>query len=362
MGRARGRAYGRERARRRVDSGRWDPHPGWRNRVDTNLVILTNQAAALHRIEHLTGDELWRTDKRDAWTRMLRRLAYSMNWTTGLICGVTLAQLAEVGDCSPRTVSRLLAWAQDAELIVVVETGAAAAFLGSRTNRAPAYVFVAPSSQQPLDGDPHPATAVVPVTPSAQFTGPVEKSGDLPQSYISNKPLTKNGRLSTLSPAKTDWSLWRIPSTPAERSAATEAFLSRIGLKGQIPTWRAGALLHQWWNQDVCCAGLLHMIDHYPGQPNQSRGDSLRSATDPLRVLGHRLRPWISRLDALPTHLTGRHGDYLTTQATQLAHRVDARQQQAAASQPASKPTAARKAARAAIAKLLAERARRGMS
>ncbi|MGB6165361.1 MAG: hypothetical protein WBF75_22865 [Pseudonocardiaceae bacterium] len=333
--------------------------------MDTNLVILTNQTTALHRIDHLTGNELWRTDKRDAWTRMLRRLAYSMDWTTGLVCGVTLAQLAEVGECSTRTVSRLLSWAQDAELIVMVETGAAATFLGSRTNRAPAYVFVAPPtppSQQPVDGDPHPATAVVPVTPSAQVTEPVEESGDLPQSYISSKPLTKNGRLNTPSPAKTDWSLWRIPSTPAERSAATETFLNRIGLQGQVPTWRAGALLHQWWNEEVCCAGLLHMVDHYPGQPNQSRGDSLRGATDPLRVLGHRLRPWTSHLDALPPHLAGRHGDYLTAQATQLAHRVDVRQQQTTTSQLASEPTAARKTARAAITKLLAERARRRTS
>lgn len=361
VGRARGRAYGRERARRRVDSGRWDPHPGWRNRVDTDLVILSDQAAALHRIEHLTGDELWRADKRTRWTRMLRRLAYAMDWTTGLVCGVTLAQLAEAGDCSPRTVSRLLGWAQDAELIVVVETGAAATFLGSRTNRAPAYVLVAPStppSHQPVDCDEHPAAAVVPVTPSAQLTGSVDESGDLPQSYVSSKPLAENRRLNKPSSAKTDWSLWQIPSTPAERSAATETFLGRTGLKGQVPTWRAGGLLYQWWNEGVCIAGLLHMVDHYPGQPDQSRGNGLRGATDPLRVLGHRLRPWISRLDALPAHLTGRHGNYLNTQAAQVAHRVDARRQQAAGRpRPASEPTAARKAARATIAKLLAGRA-----
>ena len=335
-----------------MDSGRWDPHPGWRNRVDTDLVILTDQAAALHRIEYLTGDELWRADKRMRWTRMLRRLAYSMDWTTGLVCGVTLAQLAEAGDCSLRTVSRLLAWAQDAELIVVVETGAAATFLGSRTNRAPAYVLVAP----PTDCDEHPAAAVVPVTPSAQLTGPVDESGDLPQSYVSSKPLAESRRLNNPSSAKTDWSLWQIPSTPAERSAATETFLGRIGLRGQVPTWRAGGLLYQWWNEGVCIAGLLHMVDHYPGQPDQSRGNGLRGATDPLRVLGHRLRPWISRLDALPAHLTGCHGNYLNTQAAQVAHRVDARRQQATGPRPASEPTAARKAARATIAKLLAGR------
>ncbi|MGH3708153.1 MAG: hypothetical protein ACRDRQ_08615 [Pseudonocardiaceae bacterium] len=35
-------------------------------------------------------------------------------------------------------------WAQDVDLIVVVEVGATAAFLGTDRNRAPAYVLVAP--------------------------------------------------------------------------------------------------------------------------------------------------------------------------------------------------------------------------
>jgi hypothetical protein len=362
VGRARARAYGRERARRRVNSGRWDPHPGWRNRVDSDLVILTDQAAALRRIEQLADDELWRTDKRVRWMQMLRRLVYAMDWTTGLVCGVTLAQLAQTGGCSPRTVSRLLAWAQKTELIVVVETGAAATFLGSRTNRAPAYVLVAPPappSGQPVDGDDCPATAAEPVPSSAQLTRPVDESGDLPQSYDSSKPLTGGRRLDKPSPAKIAWSLWQIPTTPAERSAATETFLERISLRGQVPTWRAQALLYQWWNEGVCIAGLLHMVDHHPGQPDQSRGDAARSATDPLRVLGHRLRSWISRLDVLPDHLSGRHGDYRTAQAAQLAHRVAARQQQADAPLPASESSDAREAARAAITKLLTEQARR---
>jgi hypothetical protein len=365
VGRARARAYGRERARRRVNSGRWDPHPGWRNRVDSDLVILTDQAAALRRIEQLAGEELWRTDKRARWTRMLRRLVYGMDWTTGLVCGVTLAQLAETGGCSPRTVSRLLAWAQEAELIVVVETGAAATFLGSRTNRAPAYVLVAPSTppSNPAVDDHPSAAAAVPVAESAQFTGSVDESGDLPQSYISSKPLTGGRRLDKPRATKTDWALWQIPTTPAERSAATETFLGRIGLRGQIPAWRAQALLHQWWMAGVCIAGLLHMIDYYPAQPDQSRGNGLRSATDPLRVLGHRLRPWIGHLSALPDHFTGRPGDYRTAQAEQVAHRVAARQQQAASAlQPPSGSSDTRRAARAAIAELLTEQARRRMT
>ena len=38
--------------------------------------------------------ELWRADKRTRWLKMLRRLVCSMDWTTALISGVTLAQLA----------------------------------------------------------------------------------------------------------------------------------------------------------------------------------------------------------------------------------------------------------------------------
>ncbi len=63
------------------------------------------------------------------------------------------------------------------------------------------------------------------------------------------------------------------------------------------------------------------MLDHHPDN-NTPRGDALRGAVDPIRVLGHRLRPWIGRLDALPAHLTGRHGDYLTQQARQLEQRI----------------------------------------
>ncbi len=55
--------------------------------------------------------------------------------------------------------------------------------------------------------------------------------------------------------------------------------------------------------------------------------EALRGALDPIRVLGHRLRPWIGRLDALPAHLTGRHGDYLTQQARQLRRRIAAADQ-----------------------------------
>lgn len=64
--------------------------------------------------------------------------------------------------------------------------------------------------------------------------------------------------------------------------------------------WRLRALLACWWAQGACVAGLLHAADHHPDQPDHARGDALRGARDPLRVLGHRLRPWQGRLAQLP--------------------------------------------------------------
>lgn len=325
--------------------------------MDADLVVLTDQVVALRRVEQLVDAELWRADKRARWTRMLRRLACSMSWTTGLVCGVTLAQLAEVGDCSTRTVSRLLAWAQDADLIVVVEEGAAAEFLGTATNRAPAYALVStpPLSPSGTDGDPQ-------ISESAQVNDLVDENGDLPQSYAGNKPLTGGRRLDHPYRPDTDWPAWRIPTTPAERSTAVTALLARTGLgHGRVPVWRARALLHQWWTAGACVAGLLHAIDHHPdGTP---RGNALRGAADPLRVLGHRLRPWVGQLHQLPPGLAGHHGDYQAAQAARLAERIataerhHARQTGQSGESPST--AAAREAARAALGALLADRARR---
>ncbi|MGH3808418.1 MAG: hypothetical protein ACRDRU_17705, partial [Pseudonocardiaceae bacterium] len=364
VGRASARAYGRERARRRLSSGRWDPHPGWRNRVEPDLVILTDQVTALARVEQLTGTELWRADKKDRWTRMLHRLVHSMDWTTGLVCGVTAAQLATAGSCAPRTVSRLIAWAQDADLLVVVEAGASGAFLGTDRNRAPAYVFAAPPAplaQEPATPGGQPGNHSV-VTESAQLSTPVEENGDLPHSCIDTNPLTGGRRLNRTQPP-INWPLWQIPTTPAQRSAAATTLLARIGLDNQaVPLWRARALLHPWWTAGACVAGLLHAIDHHPGRPGQPRGNALRGAADPLRVLGYRLRPWAGQLHQLPPGLSGHHGDYQTKQATQVADRVAAaeRDQAQHTDQPGrSQSTATREAARAALTAVLAEKARR---
>lgn len=319
-------------------------------------MILTDQLTALDHVDQLVDAELWRDDRRERWIRMLRQLVHSMDWTSGLICGVTAAQLATTGGCSPRTVSRLLAWAQDVGLLVVVEQGATAAFLGSVCNRAPAYVFVAPAT--PPDGTPP-----EPPQASAQFNAPVDKNGDLPDSYASSKPLTNSRRPSQSPQPPREWPLWQIPTTPTERSAAVTTFLRRINLGStRAPAWRARALLHQWWTEGACVAGLLYAIDHRPDHPTQHRGDALRGATDPLRVLGFRLRPWIGQLHRLPQHLAGRHGDYQAHQATRVAEGIALAESNRArrATQPhqVTSTAATREAARATLAAVLADRAR----
>ena len=329
-------------------------------------MVLTEQVAALLRVEQLLDTELWRADKRVRWARILRRLVCSMDWTTGLVCGVTLAQLAEVGGCSQRTVSRLLAWAQDADLLVVVEVGAAAPFLGTTSNRAPTYVLVAPRTPPPVEpvtSDDQPATQPE-VTGSTQLSGPVDESGDLPCSYADNQPLTTGRRLDHSSQPQPTWPMWQIPTDSAQRSAAVTTLLTRIGLDSQtMPVWRARALLHPWWTAGACVAGLLHAIDHHPDRPDQPRGNALHGAADPLRVLGYRLRPWVGQLHQLPPRLTGHHGDYRAKQATQLADRIAATERDRAqrTNQPSRSPstTTARETARAALKAVLIEKARR---
>lgn len=286
--------------------------------------------------------------------RMLRQLVHSMDWTSGLICGVTATQLATTGGCSARTVSRLLAWAQDVRLLVVVEQGATAAFLGSVCNRAPAYVFVAPAT--PPDGTPP-----EPQQGSSQLKGTVDKNGDLPDSYASSKPLTDNRRPSQPLQPPHEWPLWQIPTTPTERSAAVATFLRRINLGStRAPAWRARALLHQWWTEGACVAGLLYAIDHHPDQPTQHRGDALHGATDPLRVLGYRLRPWVGQLHRLPPHLAGRPGDYQTHQATRVAEGIAlAESHRARPVHQVTSTAAVREAARATLTAVLADHARR---
>jgi hypothetical protein len=314
---ARALAYGRDRARRRVQAGQWAPHPGWRSFIDTGWRVLVDQAEALQRVDELVDAEDWRADKRRSWTQILRQLVCAMDWSTGLVTGLPADRLGAAGSRAPRTVSRVLAWARDVGLIVVVEAGASAEFLGSDQNRTPTYALVTnrtrPVVAQPLSPPP---------------SSPVDESGDLPESLVGTKPLTGGRRNNPASQAVIDWPVFQIPDSPSERNTAAKCLLRRMGLDGPSPgvaLWRARALLKRWWDQGACVAGVLYALDHHPDRPQQQRGPVKSGSTDVLRIVGHRLKPWDGRLSELPRSVIGHRGDYRARQAIQLAARISAR-------------------------------------
>ncbi len=117
--------------------------------IDDEWRLLASQSEALAHIARLVDDEKWRSDKRRSWSAVLRRLVRHMDWDTGLISGLTSQHLAAAGNRATRTVSRVLTWARDQGLLVVVEPGASAEFLGTEAGRAPTYALV---THQPAPG------------------------------------------------------------------------------------------------------------------------------------------------------------------------------------------------------------------
>ncbi|MGE0170937.1 MAG: hypothetical protein AB7P47_23220 [Nocardioides sp.] len=311
-------AYGRRRAAARLTSGSYEAHPGWRHLIAEEYRVLVDQAEALARIEALVDAQEWRADRRAAWMAILRQLVHAMDWETGLVSAVTAERLGAAGGRAARTVSRVIAWARDVGLLVVVEHAASAEFLGTPAGRTPTYALV--TNQPP----PQPAAAepVPHSPPSPPLTMVADENGDLPVSHVENKPL--NGRRQPPANSESeDWPFYGAPRTPTERSWATRCLLRRLGLDGggvsRVPLWRARALLKPWWEAGASPAGLLHAIDYHPDHPTHHRGDALRAARDPLRVLGARLRPWRHRLTELPPKVTGIVGDYRVAQAQRIA-------------------------------------------
>lgn len=317
-------AYGRRRAAVRLIAGTYQPHPGWRHFIDAGWRVLTDQTETLGIVEDLVDAQEWRADKRTSWLAILRRLVYSMDWTTGLVTALTAQRLGHAGDRSPRTVSRVLAWARDAGLIVVVEHAASAEFLDTRCGRTPTYAFVTntpahcPSTRCPTSPDPQQPLSFLSHR-NTQLTFPVDELGDLPTPNVEIKPLN-GSRLDPATPAPTSWLVYRIPQSASERNLATQCLLHRLGLDRRgvplVPLWRTRALLRPWWDAGVSPAGLLWAIDHHPDRPHHHRGDAFRGARDPLGVLGYRLRPWRGRLNQLPAAVTGIRGDYKNTQVS----------------------------------------------
>ena len=139
---ARAMAYGRRRAAARLARPGYTPHPAWRHLIAAEYRVLTDQAEALRIVQAAVDDQDWRADKRAAWLAILRQLVHAMDWDTGLVAACTAQRLGTAGARAPRTVSRVIAWAREVGLLVVVEHGASAEFLGTDYGRTPTYALV----------------------------------------------------------------------------------------------------------------------------------------------------------------------------------------------------------------------------
>ncbi|MBW0105804.1 hypothetical protein [Pseudonocardia sp. KRD291] len=314
--------------------------------------MLTEQVEARAAVAELVDAEEWRVDKRRAWTAILFQLVCAMDWETGLVTAVTADRLGAAGDRAPRTVSRVMAWAREAGLVVVVEHAASAEFLGTDHGRTPTYALV---TGRPLPA-PSAGAAQGSESTSAQLKILVDENGDLPKSLVENNPL--NGRrLEHPDTSKHHWPLFQIPKHGPERTEATRRVLHRLGLQPggrcPIPLWRARALLCWWWHAGGSPAGLLWAIDHHPDRPDRDRGDALRGARDPLRVLGHRLAPWRGRVRELPAPVTGLRGNW--TERTRQPTASGPAGATPMVMEPAPSTAATRVAAQAALAEHLAQ-------
>lgn len=331
-----------------MEDGRFQPHPGVRNFLPPGNV--RDQATALRIVEQLVAAQPWRSDRREAWGTILRQLVLGMDWESGLITAVTAVRLGAAGHRATRTVSRVISWAVAVGLVVVAEKAAAPEFLGSVHGRTPTYALYRPPGlpevapvAEPEEDHPDEATTAGEVTTEPPTNAQVNPSpaeapaqlGVLPSSADARKPLIPR-RLEHAAPATTSWPLYRVPQTPSERTSAAKCLLRRLGLdrpgvSGGV-LGHARMLLRVWWDAGACPAGLLWAIDHHPDRPDHHRGDALRGARDPVRVLGHRLRPWLGRLGELPRQYAGHRDDYVAAASARLEAKVAAAQQRPAAS------------------------------
>lgn len=345
---ARALASGRRRAAERVAGNGYAPHPGWRNFIDAGWRVVLDQLEALRRVDALVAEQGWRSDKRAAWSAILHQLVRGMDWQTGLVAALTAQRLGDAGDRATRTVSRVIAWARDVGLLVVIEHGASAAFLGTEHGRTPTYALVT-NAPLPYVPNPDDSTDAESDTPSDLLE---PENGDPSLGTFSFKPLTEM-RLERQPSTPPSWPVHGVPKSAPERSSANRLVFQRLGLDrggvSGVPLWRTRALLRRWWDAGVCPKGLLWAIEHHPERPDHHRGDAFRGARDPLRVLAARLRPWDGRLHELPAAVAGFPADYREQHARQLADRIAA-----AAARPAPAPnptrTRAQVAARAAFA------------
>jgi len=362
--RARERRAGRVRCAARLERGEFAPHPGWRNFIPPGWRVIGAQSEALPIVQGHIDEQPWRAERATSWSQIAHQLIAGMDWTTGVVAALTADRLAGAGDRSTRTVSRAIAWLQDAGVLFLIEPGATASYLGGDRNRTPT-----PSSPTP----PSPSFPMSTTTkPSRTSPAPTETRSSRTLSMILATPpnpgvdlTTRTRRLEQPGRAPTSWPGWRIPQTPIERSAAGHCLLERLGLgpsghpgrARKINLGRWWAMLKPWWDSGWSPRGLAWAIEHHPDNPGHHRGDALIGATDPVGVLGGRLAPWRHRAGELPIGLIGLRDDHSPARAAQLTRLTAAAMGRGDDQRDHSE---ARAAARAVLAaQLAANRARR---
>lgn len=369
--RAREKRAGRVRAAARLERGEFAPHPGWRNFIPPGWRVITGQAEARQVVQTLIDDQPWRAERATSWSQIAGQLIAGMDWSTGIVAALTAERLAGAGNRSTRTVSRAVAWLQDAGVLFLIEPGATADYLGGDRNRTPTYAFITNAPLSVVPPDDREDRVAEPEAPdldgNPQLTSPVDDLGDPPNPRVDLT--TRTRRLEQPGPAPTSWPGWQIPHTPAERSAAGHCLLERLGLgpsghpgrARKINLGRWWAMLKPWWDAGWSPRGLAWAIEHHPDNPAHHRGDALAGATDPVGVLGARLAPWRHRAGELPIGLIGLNGDHhATARAAQLARLTAAAGAGDDDDDQPDRSEKARAAARAVLAaRLTANRARR---
>lgn len=316
-GHARARSTGRASAAAHLRRGTYGPAPASLRAVDELLERdgqrrITGPTAAEHaraRVTEAIARQPWRPERAASTAAMVNALIERMDRDgSGLTCMVR-AELAHRADRGLRTVTAVLAWLQRAGLLVVVEAGATAEFLGTDTNRAPTYAFTEALPEVPEVDHCHP-----PAGPLSRSFSPKREDQKTPGRREIPRCVDPRGRrlrrdqLVSAGP----WPLRDVPTTVAERQQAAERLFDDLMVSAvDRPRLHRALVASGLWESDTACpATLAWAVSHHPDDSDRDLGpwwSGLGARSNRVAVLLARLAPWRGRLDAtaVPAHVTG---------------------------------------------------------
>lgn len=113
-------------------------------------VFLRQRPVALAMVERVLDDQDWRRDRAATWGSVLRFLAGALD-EDGIVAGISTAQIVAATGTTRRTLCRVIAWAVDAGLLLVVPQWTSPPFGQHGPSGIPMYVFTAGTAPRPLD-------------------------------------------------------------------------------------------------------------------------------------------------------------------------------------------------------------------